>query len=211
MERQSPDSLCQERPQIVGPCWISFPEGKRIFTIESLYAYYHGFWNNCNILNGMSNLNVSFISNSTVKIKLLENGPFKPVTPCFQTLTLIICSFIGKKQFFAIIYLISYFFMLDRLQCSFLAFSSHFYFPGTRISSCPIFLSWRDVILSSIGFNSTPNTCGITKITDCKWLYLEFDMIKIKIWFFFKLGFTPCKAEQPLRGMEVKEKEARKG
>ena len=24
--------------------------------------------------------------------------------------------------------------------------------------------------------------------------------------FFFKLGFTPCKAEQPLRGMEVQEK-----
>ena len=26
--------------------------------------------------------------------------------------------------------------------------------------------------------------------------------------FFFKLGFTPCKAEKPLRGMELKEKEA---
>ena len=24
--------------------------------------------------------------------------------------------------------------------------------------------------------------------------------------FFFKLGFTPCKAEQPLRGMELQEK-----
>ena len=28
--------------------------------------------------------------------------------------------------------------------------------------------------------------------------------------FFFKLGFTPCKAEQPLRGMELREKEAQK-
>ena len=27
---------------------------------------------------------------------------------------------------------------------------------------------------------------------------------------FFKLGFTPCKAEQPLRGMELQEKEAQK-
>ena len=27
---------------------------------------------------------------------------------------------------------------------------------------------------------------------------------------FFKLGFTPCKAEQPLRGMELQEKEAKK-
>ena len=27
---------------------------------------------------------------------------------------------------------------------------------------------------------------------------------------FFKLGFTPCKAEQPLQSMELQEKEARK-
>ena len=25
------------------------------------------------------------------------------------------------------------------------------------------------------------------------------------------MGFTPCKAEQPLRGMELQEKEAQKG
>ena len=28
--------------------------------------------------------------------------------------------------------------------------------------------------------------------------------------FFFKLEFTPCKAEQPLQGMELQEKEAQK-
>ena len=28
--------------------------------------------------------------------------------------------------------------------------------------------------------------------------------------FFFKLGFTPCKASQPLRGMGLQEKEAQK-
>ena len=28
---------------------------------------------------------------------------------------------------------------------------------------------------------------------------------------FFKLGFTPCKAEQSLRGMELQEEEAQKG
>ena len=27
---------------------------------------------------------------------------------------------------------------------------------------------------------------------------------------FFKLGFTPCKAKQPLQGMELQEKEAQK-
>ena len=30
------------------------------------------------------------------------------------------------------------------------------------------------------------------------------------LYFPFKLGFTPCKAEQPLRGMELQEKEAQK-
>ena len=30
-------------------------------------------------------------------------------------------------------------------------------------------------------------------------------------YFFFKLVLTPCKAEQPLRGMELQEKEAQKG
>ena len=28
--------------------------------------------------------------------------------------------------------------------------------------------------------------------------------------FFFSLGFTPCKAEQPLQGMELQEKETQK-
>ena len=28
---------------------------------------------------------------------------------------------------------------------------------------------------------------------------------------FFLLGFNPCKAEQPLQGMELQEKEAQKG
>ena len=28
--------------------------------------------------------------------------------------------------------------------------------------------------------------------------------------FFFKLGFTPCKTEQPLQGMELQEKETQK-
>ena len=36
-----------------------------------------------------------------------------------------------------------------------------------------------------------------------------FEKNSLKI--FFKLVFTPCKAEQPLRGMELKEKEAQKG
>ena len=30
------------------------------------------------------------------------------------------------------------------------------------------------------------------------------------LFIFFKLGFTPCKAEQPLQGMELHEKEVQK-
>ena len=30
------------------------------------------------------------------------------------------------------------------------------------------------------------------------------------LFFFFKLGFTPSKVEQPLQGMELQEKEAQK-
>ena len=32
----------------------------------------------------------------------------------------------------------------------------------------------------------------------------------VKYSHFLKLGFTPCKAEQPLQGMELQEKEAQK-
>ena len=34
--------------------------------------------------------------------------------------------------------------------------------------------------------------------------------LNLKLIFFFKLGFTPCKDEQPLRGMELQEKKAQK-
>ena len=34
--------------------------------------------------------------------------------------------------------------------------------------------------------------------------------ISIAIKFFLKFGFTPCKPEQPLQGMELQEKEAKK-
>ena len=34
--------------------------------------------------------------------------------------------------------------------------------------------------------------------------------LPVNVIFFFKLGFTPCKAEQPLRGMELQEKKNKK-
>ena len=33
---------------------------------------------------------------------------------------------------------------------------------------------------------------------------------KVYLHFFFKLGFSPCKVEQPLQGMELQEKESKK-
>ena len=38
---------------------------------------------------------------------------------------------------------------------------------------------------------------------------MQFKMQHLKR-FIFKSGFTPCKAEQPLQGMELQEKEAQK-
>ena len=36
------------------------------------------------------------------------------------------------------------------------------------------------------------------------------DAIRLMHFFFLKLGFTPCKAEQPLQGMELQEKKTQK-
>ena len=38
----------------------------------------------------------------------------------------------------------------------------------------------------------------------------NFRMLKLEFFLKKKLGFTPCKAEQPLQGMELQEKEAQK-
>ena len=35
-------------------------------------------------------------------------------------------------------------------------------------------------------------------------------LLLVFFFFFFKFGFTPCKAEQPLQGMELQEKETQK-
>ena len=53
---------------------LDFPGGTRIFIIESLCAYYRGLWNKCKKLKGMGKLHVFFVSNSTIKAKILENN-----------------------------------------------------------------------------------------------------------------------------------------
>ena len=62
------------------PTELDFPEGTRIFINESVCAYYRGLWNKCKKLKGMGKLHVFFVSNGTIKLKILENDWVKPIT-----------------------------------------------------------------------------------------------------------------------------------
>ena len=61
------------------PTELDFPEGTRIFINESLCAYYRGLWNKCKKLKGMDKLHVFFVSNGTIKVKILENDRASPI------------------------------------------------------------------------------------------------------------------------------------
>ena len=52
------------------------------------------------------------------------------------------------------------------------------------------------------------DTCLIFKYSDISEIEGELNKNFSVICDFFKVGFTPCKAKQPLRGMELQEKEA---
>ena len=62
------------------PTKLDFPEGTKIFINESLCVYYRGLWNKCKKLKGMGKLHVFFVSNGTIKVKILENDRAKPIT-----------------------------------------------------------------------------------------------------------------------------------
>ena len=65
------------------PTELDFSEGTRIFINESLcvsLTCYRGLWNKCKNLKGMGKLHVFFVSNGTIKVKILENDRAKPVT-----------------------------------------------------------------------------------------------------------------------------------
>ena len=62
------------------PTELDFPEGMRIFINESLRAYYRGLWNKCKKSKGMGKLHVFFVSNGTIKVKILENNGAQPIT-----------------------------------------------------------------------------------------------------------------------------------
>ena len=62
------------------PTELDFPEGTRIFINESVCAYYRGLWNKCKKLKGMGKLHVFFVSNGTIKVRILENDWVKRIT-----------------------------------------------------------------------------------------------------------------------------------
>ena len=73
--------LCVKKDlESLDPSELDFPEGKRIFINESLCAYYRGLWNKCKKLKRMGKLRVFFVSNGTIKVKILENDRAKPIT-----------------------------------------------------------------------------------------------------------------------------------
>ena len=61
------------------PTELDFPESTRIFINKSLCAVYRGLWNKCQ-LKDMDKLNVLFVANGKIKVKMLKNDPVKPVT-----------------------------------------------------------------------------------------------------------------------------------
>ena len=62
------------------PTDLDFLEGTKFFINESLCSCYRGLWNKCKKLKGMGKLHVFFVSNGTIKVKMLENDRAKPIT-----------------------------------------------------------------------------------------------------------------------------------
>ena len=59
---------------------LSFSEGTRIDVNDSLCPYYRGLWNECKKLWNNKKIYSYFTVNGTVRIKQVENGPYKSIT-----------------------------------------------------------------------------------------------------------------------------------
>ena len=72
----------------INPTNLSFPEGSKIYVNDSLYPYYRGLWNECKKLWNNKKIYSYFTVNGTVRIKQVENGPYKNITrskfPCLE-------------------------------------------------------------------------------------------------------------------------------
>ena len=77
-----------------------------------------------------------------------------------------------------------------------------------NISHDTIWEGGKRIVMESSGLNTAITTSSTVKLTfsvPCTYLSNTFDRVS-----FLKLEFTPCKAEQLLRGIELHEKEAQK-
>ena len=64
----------------LNPTNLSFPEGTKIYVNDSLCPYYRGLWNECKKLWNNKKICSCFTVNGTVRIKQVENGPYKSIT-----------------------------------------------------------------------------------------------------------------------------------
>ena len=95
------------------PTELGIPEGRRIFIKEkSLCGFNRGPWKKCKNIKGNDKLTVSFVSNGTIKVKILENDPVKPATHAadlkkmFSNLDIGNLQFVCREQLLELIFLI---------------------------------------------------------------------------------------------------------
>ena len=56
----------------LNPTELDSPGATRILINKRLCTYYRGLWNKCTIAKGIGKLNVFFVSNGAIKVKILE-------------------------------------------------------------------------------------------------------------------------------------------
>ena len=64
----------------LNPTNLGFPEGTKIYVNDRLCPYYRGLWNECKKLWNNKKIYSYFTVNGTVRIKQVENGPYKSIT-----------------------------------------------------------------------------------------------------------------------------------
>ena len=64
----------------LNPTNLNFPEGTKIHVNDILCPYYKGLWNECKKLWSNRKIYSYFTVNGTVRIKQVENGPYKSIT-----------------------------------------------------------------------------------------------------------------------------------
>ena len=64
----------------LNPTNLSFPEGTKIYVNDNLCPYYRGLWNECRKICNNTKICSYFTANGTVRIKQVENGPYKGIT-----------------------------------------------------------------------------------------------------------------------------------